>query len=55
MTNSTLTEGVAAAGTGNKTAAFLYRVFDADRPTAPSARFCLATVDEVIFGRSDAR
>lgn len=55
MTNSTLTEGVASAGTGAKTSAFLYRVLDADRPTAPSARFCLAAVDEVIFGRSDAR
>jgi DNA-binding NtrC family response regulator len=53
--NSTLTEGPGAVSGGVKCAAYLYRVLDADRPAAPSARFCLAAVDEVSFGRSDVR
>ncbi|MDP2275682.1 MAG: sigma 54-interacting transcriptional regulator [Archangium sp.] len=53
--HSTLTEGFSGAPRGAKTSAFLYRVLDADRPAAPSARFSLEAVDEVNFGRSDDR
>jgi DNA-binding NtrC family response regulator len=51
----TLTEGLSASPARAKTAAFLYRVLDADRPAGPSARFCLDAVDEVILGRADVR
>ncbi len=53
--HSTLTEGPAAVSGGAKSSAFLYRVFDADRPVAPSARYSLAAIDEVSFGRADQR
>lgn len=53
--HSTLTEDFSGAPKGVKTSAFLYRVLDADRPAAPSARFSLEAVDEVNFGRSDNR
>ena len=53
--HSTLTEGLSGAPAGAKTAAFLYRVLDADRPAAPSARFCLEGIDEVVLGRADVR
>ncbi len=52
---STLTEGLRATRAGSKTAAVLYRVFDADRPAGPSGRFCLDGVDEVQLGRADQR
>ncbi|MDP1826913.1 MAG: sigma 54-interacting transcriptional regulator [Archangium sp.] len=52
---STLTEGLSGAPRGARTAAFLFRVLDADRPTAPSGRFCLDAVDEVLFRRTDNR
>ena len=53
--HSTLTEGLSGAPKGARTAAFLFRVLDADRPTGPSARFCLDAVDEVLFRRTDNR
>jgi DNA-binding NtrC family response regulator len=52
---STLTEGLGGPAQGAKTTAFLFRVLDAERPAAPSARFCLDGVDEVHFGRADSR
>ena len=51
--HSTLTEGFSGAAEGPKSAAWLYRVFDADHPLAPSARFCLDQVDEVQLGRAE--
>ena len=51
---STLTEGLGERA-GAKTAAFLYRVLDADRPASSSGRFCLEGLDEVLLGRADSR
>ncbi len=53
--HSTLTEGFAGSATGGKTAAFLHRVIDADRPAGVSGRFCLDGVDVVQLGRADHR
>ncbi|MGV3622377.1 MAG: sigma 54-interacting transcriptional regulator [Archangium sp.] len=52
--HSTLTEGFDSSSDGGKRSAFLFRVFDADRPTASSARIALHAFDEVLFGRADA-
>ncbi len=52
--HSTLTEGIGGPIPGKKTAAYVYRVFDADQPTRPSERWCLDHLDEVLFGRADA-
>lgn len=52
--HSTLTEGFDSGSEGGQRSAFLYRVFDADRPTAASARLSLYPFDELLFGRSEA-
>lgn len=53
MTHSTLTEGFDGGTTGERRAAYLFRVFDADHPTAPSARLNLERFDELKFGRAE--
>ncbi|MBL8914794.1 MAG: sigma 54-interacting transcriptional regulator, partial [Archangium sp.] len=52
---STLTEGFSAQAPDGKSSAYLFRVFDADRPLSPSARFSLDQIDEVLLGRADSR
>lgn len=53
--HSTLTEGLSSTPGRGRTSPFLYRVFDADRPSAPSGRYTLENIDEVTLGRADER
>jgi DNA-binding NtrC family response regulator len=51
--NSTLTEGPAPTPTGERSGPYLFRVFDADAPLAPTLRCALRDLDLVKLGRGD--